>query len=40
MSKIDNIFKKDHMVKRILMSIFGVLVCGVLHGTVGGLFRE
>lgn len=32
MSKLDNIFKKDHMVKRILMSIFGVLVCGVAVG--------
>ena len=28
MNKLKNIFKKDHIVKRILMSIFGVLICG------------
>ena len=28
MNKLKSIFKKDHMVKRILMSIFGVLICG------------
>ncbi len=32
MSKLSSIFKKDHMVKRILMSIFGVLICGVAVG--------
>lgn len=29
MSKTKTFFKKDHMVKRILMSIFGVLILGV-----------
>jgi len=32
MNKIKAFFKKDHMVKRILMSIFGVLICGVAVG--------
>ncbi len=32
MEKIKSFFKKDHMVKRILMSIFGVLICGVAVG--------
>ena len=32
MNKLKNIFKKDHMVKRILMSIFGVLICGIAVG--------
>ena len=32
MSRLDTTFKKDHMVKRILMSIFGVLVCGIAVG--------
>ena len=32
MNKITSVFKKDHMVKRILMSIFGVLICGVAVG--------
>ena len=32
MNKSKNIFKKDHMVKRILMSIFGVLICGIAVG--------
>ena len=32
MSRLDTIFKKDHMVKRILMSIFGVLICGIAVG--------
>lgn len=30
--KIKSFFNKDHMVKRILMSIFGVLICGVAVG--------
>jgi uncharacterized membrane protein YczE len=32
MEKLKSFFKKDHMVKRILMSIFGVLICGVAVG--------
>ena len=32
MNKLETIFKKDHMVKRILMSIFGVLICGIAVG--------
>ena len=32
MNKLQSFFKKDHMVKRILMSIFGVLICGVAVG--------
>ena len=32
MSNSKTFFKKDHMVKRILMSIFGVLICGVAVG--------
>ena len=32
MEKIKSFFNKDHMVKRILMSIFGVLICGVAVG--------
>ena len=32
MNKLKSIFKKDHMVKRILMSIFGVLICGIAVG--------
>ena len=32
MTKLKDYFKKDHMVKRILMSIFGVLICGVAVG--------
>ena len=32
MNKTKTFFKKDHMVKRILMSIFGVLICGVAVG--------
>lgn len=32
MEKSKSFFKKDHMVKRILMSIFGVLICGVAVG--------
>lgn len=32
MEKLKSFFNKDHMVKRILMSIFGVLICGVAVG--------
>ena len=32
MSKPEKIFKKDHMIKRILMSVFGVLICGIAVG--------
>ncbi len=32
MDKLKSFFKKDHMVKRILMSVFGVLICGVAVG--------
>jgi len=32
MDKLKSIFKKDHMVKRILMSVFGVLICGIAVG--------
>ena len=32
MSKTKTFIKKDHMVKRILMSIFGVLICGIAVG--------
>ena len=32
MDKLKSFFNKDHMVKRILMSIFGVLICGVAVG--------
>ena len=32
LDKLKSIFKKDHMVKRILMSIFGVLICGIAVG--------
>lgn len=32
MEKLKSLFKKDHMVKRILMSVFGVLVSGIAVG--------
>lgn len=32
MDKSKSFFKKDHMVKRILMSVFGVLICGIAVG--------
>ena len=32
MDKLKSLFKKDHMVKRILMSVFGVLICGAAVG--------
>ena len=32
MDKLKSFFNKDHMVKRILMSIFGVLICGIAVG--------
>ena len=32
MEKLKSFFNKDHMVKRILMSILGVLICGVAVG--------
>lgn len=32
MDKLKSFFKKDHMVKRILMSVFGVLICGIAVG--------
>lgn len=32
MEKIKSLFNKDHMVKRILMSVFGVLICGIAVG--------